>query len=298
MEKRHEDLSGLIDKLLESKDPATVGLRRIIKQKRDTAEDFPMQSMAAEDFSKHTTSTAGRVFSEDEKRILELERELLRQKSEIDKMRKQNAADIESTHSKALAQGREEGRREGHAKAEDEFNAKFSDIVGRIAAYINGIEARRNSLYNEVYSDALDVALAAVKRIIVAETSATNSEIALRVIRSAISYIAERKNLVIRLNSADLAAIDGKTGLWAGVSDRLDNVRVQSDDRISRGGCMIESTGGLVDARMETQIAAVGELVSNLWNDALASTTFEPDAQHDDLAKILPEIADVGGTSE
>ena len=293
MDKRREDLTGLIDKLLESEDPATVGLRRIIRQKRDSAEDFPMQAMLAEDFSKQSSSSSsGRVFSADEKRIMELEREVLKNKSDMENIRRQAASDAENARAKALVQGRSEGIREGHAKAQAEFDVKYKDLAKRIASYINGIESRRSQLFTEVHSDALMVAMTAVKRIISAEASAQTSEVALRVIKSAMSYIADRKNLVIRLNPADLASVDGKSGLWATVTDQLDNLKVLPDERITRGGCTIESSGGLIDARMETQIAAIEDLVTGLWAESFSSKDFDMDLKQEKLSEIFPEMAD------
>jgi hypothetical protein len=45
-----ENTASLIDKLLKAKDPATVGLKRIIRKKIEDINDFPLKKVQFEEF--------------------------------------------------------------------------------------------------------------------------------------------------------------------------------------------------------------------------------------------------------
>ena len=47
-----ENITKLVDYIMKTKDPAVVGLRRILKKKADEGEDFPLRKHDFNDFSK------------------------------------------------------------------------------------------------------------------------------------------------------------------------------------------------------------------------------------------------------
>ena len=79
-----ENVSSLIDHLMKTQDPATVGLRRILKKKEKISRDFPLQSFTLENFS-HSKGAGGKVFSENEQRIMEFENKLMKLEEKLAK---------------------------------------------------------------------------------------------------------------------------------------------------------------------------------------------------------------------
>ncbi len=294
-EKDPREVAGLIDKLLDSKDPATVGLRRILRQKRSEADDFPLTAMAAEDFSKQSRGdSTARVFTDDEKRVIELEREVLRLKSEMEDVRKKSDEGINNAWRKGSTEGNAAGLKEGEKRAKATYDAKLDDVFSRFAIYLDELESSRRALYGTVYNDALAVARAVARRILNAEITA-DADIAARTVRTALSYIADKNRLRIRVNPTDLPGLVNRPDLWPSVSDRLENVALEPDERITRGGCIVESAGGIADARIETQVAAIDELIDRLWADVSSAPAFPPEAAVSLAAAHFPEVAELAG---
>ena len=289
-EKNPREAAGLIDRLLEIRDPATVGLRRIIKQKRDAVSDFPLLPVKPEDFSKQGSSSGGpnRVFTDDEKRVIELERDILRMRAEVEDVRKKSDEGINNAYRKGVADGTAAGLKEGEKRAKASYDVKLTEIFGRIALYLNEIESGRRTILVDAYADTLAIARAVARRILNTELSA-DSDTAARTVRAALSYIADKSRLRIRVNPTDLPNLTARADLWPSIADRLENVSLEPDERIERGGCIVESAGGIADARIETQTAAIQELIDRLWQELSTSSDFPPEAQHSLAEQHFPE---------
>lgn len=290
-EKDPREVAGLIDKLLDSKDPATVGLRRILRQKKSEADDFPLTAMAPEDFSKQSRGdSTARVFTDDEKRVIELEREVLRLKAEMEDVRKKSDEGINNAWRKGSTEGNAAGIKEGEKRAKASFDLKLDDIFSRFAIYLDEVESSRRGLYTAVYDDALTIARAVARRILNAELVA-DPDLAARTVRTALSYIADKNRLRIRVNPVDLPALTGRADLWSSVSERIENVALEPDERITRGGCIVESAGGIADARIETQMSAIDELIDRLWMEMSTAPSFPPECADSLAAEQFPELA-------
>jgi hypothetical protein len=81
-----ENISAFIDHILKAKDPAVVGLQRILKHKISESRDFPLQEPAQEDFG---SAAGGRtVFNETERRLLTLEKTIRDQQTDAEAQKK------------------------------------------------------------------------------------------------------------------------------------------------------------------------------------------------------------------
>jgi len=73
---------------------------------------------------------------------------------------------------------------------------------------------------------------------------------------------AERAALAIHVHPADLGALrgDGSLSAWL-ARGRPGQVRWVADERVAMGGCLARSGDGTLDARIETQLAALGRIL-------------------------------------
>jgi len=77
------------------------------------------------------------------------------------------------------------------------------------------------------------------------------------VVAEAMRHAGEPRELVVRCATEDLEALErGKPRLLERCR-AAQAVRFVADDRVSRGGCIIETELGVVDARLSTQLEAI-----------------------------------------
>ncbi len=80
--------------------------------------------------------------------------------------------------------------------------------------------------------------------------------------KAALQEARGRHDFVLRVHPEDVGALDAeKPGLLARLSVSA-HILVRADESITRGGCVVESEVGTVDARLETQLAAIARALA------------------------------------
>lgn len=147
-------------------------------------------------------------------------------------------AEVAAERARALAEATEEGRREGLARAAALLVDAAAERDRRLAA-----------LPREVAALALDVARAVLGREL-AERSEAVAELAARAVAAA----RERRDVTLRVNPADAPAIRAAQAELGAILLRAP-LAVREDPGIARGGVVVETEAGRIDARVETQLA-------------------------------------------
>jgi flagellar assembly protein FliH len=263
-----DDVSVLIDHLLKSKDPATIGLRKILKSKRDAAEDFPLHPLSFEEF--HVPGATKGSFSDDERRILTLEKQVKELEARLAGQEKQAIAAVAEAYAKGTKEGHARGEEEGLKKAQAAFDSRVGELQNKIASFLAAIEGSKKRIYGDAHTVLLKLCFELTKKIINTECR-TNPDIVLAVIKKSLSYIADREKLIVRVAKDDLETASSKKDFWLPVGDRVESIRIESDDRIEKGGCIIESNSGVADARLGVQIEELAAFVEKIWESVTAS---------------------------
>jgi len=269
-------ISDLIDHIMKSKDPATVGLRRILKKKSDLGKDFPLQSHTLEEFS--TKDSSGKVFSDNEKQLIELEKEVLQMRNIIAEQKKNTEQAVEEAHQRGLEEGIKQGEEAGRAQSQAVFDQQLKTIEERLVSLFDSIRESRKVLYQEAHREILDLCIIMVRKIINTELS-INPEIVLLVIKKALTFIADRQGFVVRVSPDDLEMVTNKKDFWTSISDRLNAITVEQDERIEKGGCIVESNTGITDARIPVQIGELIEVIDSTWDNLVTSGSIQADEE-------------------
>jgi len=60
------------------------------------------------------------------------------------------------------------------------------------------------------------------------------------------------------------------------VGERLSDITIEADTTITKGGCIIDSNAGVVDATLGVQFSEMNELIEKIWNDVSSSVQQNP----------------------
>jgi flagellar assembly protein FliH len=258
----------LIDQLLQEKDPATVGLRRILKSKREVGKQFPLQEVQFEEFE--SPQRKSKIFSEEERHVLELEKELNRLQTRIHSVELKARQDVDAALKKGLQQGRTEGFDQGYQKAKGEAEIQMGTLQQRFAALLARYEQQHQSIIIDAEHMLVKLATSLARKVVNAEL-AQNPQVIVAVVKKALAHVVERERVIIRVSPVDYEQLSGRTDFWAPVTERLSTLQVESDERIETGGCIIESSAGVIDAQRATQMQELEELIERTWLASSAS---------------------------
>ncbi|HSO59528.1 MAG TPA: FliH/SctL family protein [Desulfobacterales bacterium] len=150
--------------------------------------------------------------------------------------------------------GREVGEQAGCASAMQ----KLDSLLTGAQKLIGELGDLHRKTCRDVESDLVQLALAVARKIVGREVS-IGPEAVTRVIRQALERVEHAGRITIKLNPADLELLaEIKQQLLSGLPE-AGRAAFEADAGITRGGCLIETDGGEVDARIERQFKVVEE---------------------------------------
>ena len=140
-----------------------------------------------------------------------------------------------------------EGYNEGLAKAQadiDELKSKFDDFY-----------SYKEEVYDKVSGCIMDIALEIAKKIINKEVE-TDKEVTLSIIKGAVEEVNQTENkIVLKVMPKDVEIVRDKVPEIFSGNFYEAKISVIPDASIKEGGVIIETSNGLIDASIETQLA-------------------------------------------
>lgn len=154
----------------------------------------------------------------------------------------------QSKATEAYQKGFEEGKKEGFEAGKKEV----ADTMLQAQAALEQALIERENLLNSSPQKVARLTLECVKEILDEEIK-TNPEIVSSVVKKALEKAKGHQEVAVFVNPEDKPLVEKNTQLFAGFVKDLDLLKIKSDSSIERGGCIIRTDLGTVDARISTQ---------------------------------------------
>jgi flagellar assembly protein FliH len=158
--------------------------------------------------------------------------------------------DIAMLEKSAFENGLRQGEKSGAAMAE----RKIEELSRRHAESILEIGRLKSMLYAQVEREVARLAIEVAKKIVHREIQA-DPEIIQTLVHVALSHVNEKTPVAVHVNPADYEFISKRQSELSLAESR--NISIASDKSIERGGCLIETEYGDIDARLEEKFREV-----------------------------------------
>jgi len=160
---------------------------------------------------------------------------------------------------------REEARAAGHAEgmlaAQQQTEAALRPALQALSEAVAQVEAIRDEASAAVERDAIELAVQLAEKI-VAGAIEVEPERVVNVVRGALRRLVERRRVTILVNPEDLELIrEATNGFITGLGG-IEHCEVQAERRVLRGGAIVRTEEGQIDATVETQLARARELIA------------------------------------
>ena len=165
---------------------------------------------------------------------------------------------IEEANQKAeeiRLQAQEEGYHKGYEEALSAAKTGVLESIERISEMANNTAADMSCILNTLEEGVVDLALSIAEKV-VHKRLAEDRSLILSMVEGALEYVDVMEVIRIRINPEDLGILRShwEQG-YINVSGR--NIDLVSDPRVQLGGCIIDTTGSVVDAQIETKLAEI-----------------------------------------
>ncbi|HEY6759729.1 MAG TPA: FliH/SctL family protein [Baekduia sp.] len=175
--------------------------------------------------------------------------------------------DLQAEVEAARAAGHEAGFQAGLAEAQ----AHMAAGIAAVQAAVDAVGAERERVAAAVEVAAVDLALRIAEQAVGAQIAA-RPETVVEVVRGALRRLVERERVSILVNPEDLELVRQASETLASELGGMESCDVQAERRVARGGAIVRTVEGEVDATLPTKLARAREAVEEeLRADAEAS---------------------------
>jgi flagellar assembly protein FliH len=152
---------------------------------------------------------------------------------------------------------REEARAAGHAEGfetgRSEALAQLTPSVAAAVEALSAVRALEADANERVERQAVQLALEIAERV-VAGTIAVAPERLFDIVRGALRTIIERERVTLLVHPDDLDLMRDGVAQVTGALGGIEHLEVQEERRVGRGGAIVRTSLGEVDARIETKL--------------------------------------------
>jgi flagellar assembly protein FliH len=159
-----------------------------------------------------------------------------------------------------LHQARQQGHQEGYAAGMAAAQEELAPAAQALAQVHSEIQARREELVDVVEERAVELAIQIAEKV-VAGTIEVQPERVVDVVRGALRCLVDRERVTVQVNTLDLELVRDSVASLSGTLGGIGHFEVQEERRVTRGGAIVVSGGGEVDASIEMKLQRAREAI-------------------------------------
>lgn len=160
-----------------------------------------------------------------------------------------------AAHKEGFDQGREEGFKEGKNEVER--------LVNRLHVILDRAMDKRAEILEQTEAQVVELVLL-ITRKVVKTISENQKNVVLSNISQALRKLKTRSDVIIRVNLADLQLTTEHAKDFIEAAENAKKVSIVEDMAVDRGGCIIETDFGEIDARIQSQLHELEEKILDI----------------------------------
>jgi len=230
---------------------------RLIQVARDEAEEIKKEAeRAAFDEVKRKNNQAQKIRQEAEDEAKRIVEEANKKAEELEA---EIQGKVDKVEKEAFGKGHAEGREEGFQEGSQEVERLVDTLQKIISAAID----KRNEIIQESETQVINLVLLISKKVIKV-ISENQKNVVINNVVQALRKLKSRGDVVIRVNLGDVELTSEHISDFMKMVENVKSVTVLEDSSVDRGGCIIETDFGQIDARVSSQLHEIEEKIIEL----------------------------------
>jgi flagellar assembly protein FliH len=142
---------------------------------------------------------------------------------------------------------------EGYAEGKAAADREMADMIAAMHNLVDMARLERHKIMAEAEPELVRLAIGIAERVLHQQV-ALDRGVVVEMAKVAIARLVDRESVTVRVNPADLEHMREHRDAFLSSGD-IRNFRVIEDQRVDRGGVVVETDGGTIDAKISTQMA-------------------------------------------
>jgi len=152
----------------------------------------------------------------------------------------------------ALEEAQAKGHAAGFAEGTAAADREMSDMMATMRNIVDVARAERHKLMENAEPELVRLAVGIAERVL-HQQIALDRGVVVEMAHVAIARLVDRESVTVRVNPSDVERMREHRDEFLNAGD-IKNFRVIEDQRVDRGGVVVETDGGTIDARISTQV--------------------------------------------
>ncbi len=183
---------------------------------------------------------------------------------------------VEDSATRAAAlieQARADGRKDGYQVGADAANHEMSEMLETMRGLVEMAGVERYKIISAAEPEIVRLAMGIAERVL-HQQIALDRGVVVEMAKAAIARLVDRESITVRVNPADLEGMRGHRDDVLALGD-VKSMRIIEDQRVDRGGVVVETEAGTIDAKIQTQIIEA-KRVLHIEDDVVLTPVDEP----------------------
>lgn len=177
---------------------------------------------------------------------------------QVEKIIKHQAAEFQEKlqleKEEVFRNGFEDGKQSGYEKGKNEIK----ETVSTFTSFFREIKKQRENLLLEAEKDVIKLALFLAEKIVNSEIK-TNPEKLYSLVKDALAHLVDKETFRLKVSSQDYPLVKKFEKRILDEIEGIKNLSIEEDPRVRKGGCLVETDSGNIDARIESQLEVLRE---------------------------------------
>ncbi len=188
--------------------------------------------------------------------------------------------------------GYAKGIEEGYKKGCAEGQTQSQDEIVRFQKMLTALSENWATVFKTADINITQIALSVARNIVGAYID-THSNLILDAVRECLKHLQDKSHITIRVHPDDLELVRSHRSRWRDIYEQIDMLSVEADPYISRGGCLIETPSGDIDAQIESRLEKLQLALIETIRNAIPETPPDITLSDTDLAINTPNKPNV-----
>ena len=228
--------------------------QQLIQQAQEEADKIitnAQQSAFAE--VKHQTDQVSTIKKQAEDEADEIIRNAQTQANEI-------IREAERTHEKNVSEAKQQGYEEGHEAGYQSGKQEVQRLIDRLHIITDRIMDKRKIILDETEQQIVELVLLISRKVVKVISENQRNVVMSNVIQS-LRKVKGRGDVVIRVNMADVQLTTDHIKDFTDAVESVKNITIAEDSSVDKGGCIIETDFGAIDARISSQLSELEQKI-------------------------------------
>ena len=230
----------------------------------------PIEEAIVEEEEEYTGPTAEDLRREAEEYKLQFEQEKIQLKADaqkeaeriikaasiIEKAKAEAAqivAEANAQHDKIVSEARNEGFEQGSQEGFEKGSAEVDRLIERMHKILEAVMQRREEILQDTESQIVELVILMARKVIKILSENQKNVIMANTV-AALRKVKTRGNVTLRVNIEDVKLTTAHADEFIQHVENVQGITVQEDSSVEKGGCIVETDFGAIDARISSQL--------------------------------------------